>query len=70
MPSILKRLKAQLEHLSYMGHQEELEELVRDAIREIEYLKDQNKQLRKYIGHMVKAVTMASERHDAIGEEK
>lgn len=67
MPNILKRLKAYLSHVSYMGDHDELEETLRDAIREIEYLKEQNKQLRKSIGHMVKAVTMASNRLEEEG---
>lgn len=67
MPSILKRLKAYLSHVSYMGDHDELKETLRDAIREIEYLKEQNKQLRKSIGHMVKAVTMASNRLEEEG---
>jgi len=50
-----------------MGDHDELEEVLRDAIREIEYLKEQNKQLRKSIGHMVKAVTMASNRLEEEG---
>lgn len=76
MKDILERLREHLKYVCWMGHDEEQVDLLRDAMKEIRSLREQNEMLRKSVRKVesavgnIRAELLAMSLADAVVEER